>query len=96
VPKSIFRLCALAFAASGIAATCDSPRLATTDATTTTRPQPRPAIGTARDLPDGWDRLWQQALIEWMAVENLEERAAAPGWIDPRVVEFIRRRSPAS
>ena len=57
--------------------------------------QPRPAIGTARDLPDGWDRHWQQALIEWMAVENLEERTAAPGWIDPRVVEFIRHRSPS-
>jgi uncharacterized Ntn-hydrolase superfamily protein len=58
--------------------------------------EPRPAIGSSRDLPDGWDRDWQQALIQWMAVENLEERTAASGWIDPRVVEFIRRRSPTS
>jgi hypothetical protein len=30
-----------------------------------------------------------------MAVENLEERAAAPGWIDPRVLEVLRRRGAA-
>jgi uncharacterized Ntn-hydrolase superfamily protein len=54
----------------------------------------RPAIGTARTLPDGWDAEWQRTLVEWMAVENLEERTAAPGWIDPRVVEFIRERAP--
>jgi uncharacterized Ntn-hydrolase superfamily protein len=53
----------------------------------------RPAIGATRDLPDGWDPNWQRALVDWMAVENLEERTAAPGWIDPRVVEFIRRRA---
>jgi len=58
--------------------------------------EPRPAIGTARALPDGWDAEWQRALDEWMAVENLEERTAAPGWIDPRVVEFIRGRTPGS
>lgn len=55
--------------------------------------EPRPAIGTARDLPAGWDADWQRALVDWMAVENLEERTAAPGWIDPRVVEFVRSRS---
>ena len=53
----------------------------------------RPAIGTARELPDGWDLDWQRALLDWMAVENLEERTAATGWIDPSVVDFIRRRS---
>jgi uncharacterized Ntn-hydrolase superfamily protein len=57
---------------------------------------PRPAIGAARALPDGWDASWQRALTDWMAVENLEERTAAPGWIDPRVVEFIRGRSPGT
>jgi uncharacterized Ntn-hydrolase superfamily protein len=56
----------------------------------------RPAIGTARSLPDGWDDAWQRTLVEWMAVENLEERTAAPGWIDPRVVAFIRERAPGS
>lgn len=54
---------------------------------------PRPAIGIGRALPDGWTAEWQRALIDWMAVENLEERTAAAGWIDPRVVDFIRRRS---
>jgi hypothetical protein len=28
-----------------------------------------------------------------MGVENLEERAAAPGWIDPRVLEFMRAKA---
>jgi hypothetical protein len=28
-----------------------------------------------------------------MAVENLEERAAAPGRVDPRVLEVLRRRA---
>jgi len=55
--------------------------------------EPRPAIGTPRDLPDGWDTGWQRALVDWMAVENLEERTAAPCWIDPRVVAFIRDRT---
>ncbi|HEX5824157.1 MAG TPA: DUF1028 domain-containing protein [Candidatus Limnocylindrales bacterium] len=58
--------------------------------------EPRPAIGVAREIPVGWDAAWQRALVDWMAVENLEERTAAPGWIDPRVIEFIRGRSPAS
>jgi uncharacterized Ntn-hydrolase superfamily protein len=53
----------------------------------------RPVIGTSRDLPDGWDPDWQRALVDWMAVENLEERTAAAGWIDPKVVEFIRVRA---
>jgi uncharacterized Ntn-hydrolase superfamily protein len=53
----------------------------------------RPGIGTPRPLPDGWDATWQGALVDWMAVENLEERTAAPGWIDPRVVAFLRDRT---
>ena len=55
--------------------------------------EPRPSSGTPRDLPEGWDPDWQQALVDWMAVENLEERTAAQGWIDPAVVEFIRRQA---
>jgi hypothetical protein len=55
----------------------------------------RPAIGDPRPLPDGWDAAWHQALIDWMGVENLEERAAAPGWIDPRVLEFMRAKAEA-
>ena len=52
-----------------------------------------PSIGDPRALPDGWDDAWQGALVDWMAVENLEERIAGPGWIDPAVVEFIRRQA---
>ena len=40
--------------------------------------------------PGPWDEAWQGALMDWMGVENLEERTAAPGWIDPRVLEFLR------
>jgi uncharacterized Ntn-hydrolase superfamily protein len=53
----------------------------------------RPGIGVPRQLPEGWDATWQGALVDWMAVENLEERTAAPGWIDPRVVAFLRERT---
>jgi uncharacterized Ntn-hydrolase superfamily protein len=53
----------------------------------------RPFVGGARPLPDGWDAGWQGALVDWMAVENLEERNAAPGWIDPRVLAFLRAKA---
>jgi uncharacterized Ntn-hydrolase superfamily protein len=53
----------------------------------------RPVIGSPRPLPDGWDEAWQSTLVDWMSVENLEERTAAPGWIDPRVVEYLRRQA---
>jgi uncharacterized Ntn-hydrolase superfamily protein len=46
--------------------------------------------GEPRDLPAGWDSGWSSALLEWMSIENLEERAAASGWIDPRVLAFLR------
>lgn len=50
----------------------------------------RPMTGTPRPLPAGWDTTWQTALEDWMAVANLEERTAAPGWIDPRVLAVLR------
>jgi hypothetical protein len=28
-----------------------------------------------------------------MAVENLEDRSTAPGWIDPRVLAILRERA---
>jgi uncharacterized Ntn-hydrolase superfamily protein len=53
----------------------------------------RPYVGQPRPFPTGWDERWQQALDDWMSVENLEERAAAPGWIDPRVLAILRSRT---
>jgi len=53
---------------------------------------PHPAVGEPRALPANWDDDWQLALTEWMDVENLEARLAAPGWVDPRVVEILRTR----
>jgi uncharacterized Ntn-hydrolase superfamily protein len=53
----------------------------------------RPFVGQPRPLPAGWDDAWQAALVEWLAVQNLEERAAAPGWIDRRVLEVLRERA---
>lgn len=50
----------------------------------------RPSVGEPRPLPDGWDHAWQDRLLAWMAVENLEERTAAPGWIDPMVLDHLR------
>jgi len=54
------------------------------------------AVGEPRSFPANWDDAWQRALIEWMDVENLEARVAAPGWIDPRVLDILRsRQNPA-
>lgn len=50
----------------------------------------RPMTGTPRELPDGWTMAWHDALGDWMGVANLEERLAAPGWIDPRVLAVLR------
>jgi uncharacterized Ntn-hydrolase superfamily protein len=55
-------------------------------------PEERPSVGEPRELPPTWDPTWQRALDDWMAVENLEERAAASGWIDRRVLEILRAR----
>jgi len=52
----------------------------------------RPFVGEPRPFPPGWDEPWQRALADWMSVENLEERAAAPGWIDPRVLAVLRSK----
>lgn len=56
----------------------------------------RPYTGTPRPLPEGWDDTWQQAFVEWLGVANLEERNAAPGWIDPRVLEVLREKARAA
>jgi uncharacterized Ntn-hydrolase superfamily protein len=53
----------------------------------------RPMTGTPAPLPSNWDAAWEQALEDWMAVENLEERTAAPGWVDRRVLEFLRGKA---
>ncbi len=52
--------------------------------------QDRPFVGEPRPLPEGWDAGWQERFLAWMAVENLEERTAASGWIDPRVLAYLR------
>jgi uncharacterized Ntn-hydrolase superfamily protein len=53
-----------------------------------------PLVGEPRPLPSNWDEAWHRALLEWMSVENLEARAVAPGWIDPRVLDILRSRRP--
>lgn len=53
----------------------------------------RRGVGEPRELPSNWDVSWHRALDDWMAVENLEERSAAPGWIDPRVLAILRERA---
>ena len=55
-------------------------------------PEQRPSVGEPREPPLNWDATWQRALDDWMSVENLEERAAASGWIDRRVLEILRAR----
>jgi uncharacterized Ntn-hydrolase superfamily protein len=41
---------------------------------------------------DAAEELWD-ALFDWMGWENLEERWAGPGRIDPKVLEYLRRQS---
>jgi uncharacterized Ntn-hydrolase superfamily protein len=53
----------------------------------------RPMTGRPTALPSNWDSTWQGALEDWMGVENLEERTAAPGWIDPRVLAVLRDKA---
>jgi uncharacterized Ntn-hydrolase superfamily protein len=48
-------------------------------------------IGLPREANDDWDQAWDAALIAWMGVANLEERTAAAGWIDPVVLDELRR-----
>jgi uncharacterized Ntn-hydrolase superfamily protein len=50
----------------------------------------RPSVGEPRPLPEGWDAAWQDRFLAWMSVENLEERTAAAGWIDPKVLAYLR------
>ncbi|TME12881.1 MAG: DUF1028 domain-containing protein [Chloroflexi bacterium] len=59
-------------------------------------PASRPMTGSPRPLPSNWDMDWQSALEDWMAVENLEERTAAPGWIDKRVLDFLHDKAAAA
>lgn len=56
-------------------------------------PGERPMTGTPGPIPSNWDDEWQQALWDWQGVENLEERTAAPGWIDPRVLAVLRAKA---
>lgn len=64
-----------------------------TDATESSEAADRPMTGTPAPLPSNWDASWQGALEDWMAVANLEERTAAPGWIDPRVLAVLRAKA---
>ncbi len=49
--------------------------------------------GEPREAPASWDPAWEAALSEWISVENLEERMAARGWVDPRVLAFLRSKA---
>ena len=46
--------------------------------------------GEPRETPANWDAGWEAGMAEWMSTENLEERMAASGWIDPRVLDHLR------
>jgi uncharacterized Ntn-hydrolase superfamily protein len=69
------------------------PMSSLSDAEEVAEREARPMTGTPAPLPTTWDTTWQAALEDWMAVENLEERTAAPGWIDRRVLDFLREKA---
>jgi len=72
------------------------PSAGTTSRATDDEAGERPMTGTPRELPDGWTMAWHGALEDWMGVANLEERTAAPGWIDPRVLAVLRDQAKAA
>jgi uncharacterized Ntn-hydrolase superfamily protein len=76
-------------------ATVYQPMSALSPDTTAAEREERPVTGTPAPLPESWDPTWQRCLEDWMSVENLEERTAAPGWIDPRVLAFLRGKAGA-
>jgi uncharacterized Ntn-hydrolase superfamily protein len=47
-------------------------------------------VGEARPATDAWTTEWDAELLAWMGFANLEERAAALGWIDPQVLRELR------
>jgi uncharacterized Ntn-hydrolase superfamily protein len=69
------------------------PMRALSDEAAAAEREARPMTGSPAPLPSNWDGSWQQAIEDWMAVENLEERTAAAGWIDRRVLEFLRGKA---
>jgi uncharacterized Ntn-hydrolase superfamily protein len=49
--------------------------------------------GEPRDVPAVWTDEWDAVMAEWVSTENLEERMTARGWIDPRVLDYLRKNS---
>ncbi|HUR16711.1 MAG TPA: DUF1028 domain-containing protein [Candidatus Limnocylindrales bacterium] len=49
--------------------------------------------GEPREMPVAWDESWEAVMAEWISTENLEERMTARGWIDPKVLEYLRKVS---
>jgi uncharacterized Ntn-hydrolase superfamily protein len=47
-------------------------------------------VGEPRPATDAWTTEWDAELHAWMGFANLEERAAAMGWIDPQVLRELR------
>jgi len=52
-------------------------------------------LGSRKGNPKIWDDFWQDALSDWMAIQNLEELMVRPGWVDPKVLMEIRARAGA-
>ncbi len=51
----------------------------------------QPRIGVPQPVTADWDEDWDAALLGWMGAANLEERAAAPGLLDPEVRQALER-----
>jgi uncharacterized Ntn-hydrolase superfamily protein len=47
-------------------------------------------VGEPRPATETWTTEWDAELLAWMGFANLEERAAALGWIDPQVLRELR------
>ena len=47
-------------------------------------------VGEPRPATAAWTTDWDAELLAWMGFANLEERAAAMGWIDPQALRELR------
>lgn len=54
--------------------------------------EPRALMGTPRPGPERWDANLERRFHAWLALDNLDARRVAAGWIDPLVLERLRNR----
>ncbi len=55
--------------------------------------EPRVLVGTPRAAPASWSAALDRRFHAWLALDNLDGRRVAAGWIDGLVLERLREAS---